>query len=232
MLRQFRDLARPTYALITFAFCYTLFGCGGGLSSSPPKSDQGGGTVQGGTPPPVGSLNTSVNHIILFMQGNRSFDEYFGQLDAYRASKGLSTEVDDLSKANNVALPSWDASASNIAPFKMNSACTGDLSSSWVEAHIDVDMHHPSSPGTPPPMDGFAYEAGGFAAHNPAGDGDAIGQRAMGYYDASQLTFYYWAATQFGTSDRWFSAAPARTQINACTSCQRRQTAMRSQETI
>lgn len=148
------------------------------------------------------------------MQENRSFDEYFGQLNAYRAGKGLSQEVDDLSKAGNVALPSWDASAGTVSPFRMNSACAGDLSSSWVEAHLDIDMQHPSSPADPPPMNGFAYEAGGFAAHDSSGDGDTIGERAMGYYDASQLPFYYWAATQFGTSDRWFSAAPARTQIN------------------
>jgi len=148
------------------------------------------------------------------MQENRSFDEYFGQLNAYRASLGLSQEVDDLSQAGSISLPSWDGSG-YISPFKMNTACVGDLSSSWVEAHIDISMHSPSNPPNPPPMNGFAYEAGGFAQHDPASGGfDVAGRRAMGYYDASQLPFYYWAATQFATSDHWFSAAPARTQIN------------------
>ena len=63
-------------------------------------------------------------------------------------------------------------------------------------------------------MNGFAHSAGGFAEHDPTGGFDIAGRRAMGYYDGSQLTFYYWAATQFATSDRWFSAAPARTQVN------------------
>src|SRR6476646_11591420 len=48
----------------------------------------GGGSAPTPTPtPPAGSLATSVNHIILFMQENRSFDHYFGQLNAYRAKQ-------------------------------------------------------------------------------------------------------------------------------------------------
>lgn len=181
----------------------TLVGCAGIKGGSPTP-----------TPTPTPTLKTSVNHIVLLMQENRSFDQYLGQLNAYRASKGLSTEVDDLSKAGNVSVPSWDGSG-NISPFKMNTACIGDLSSSWNETRLDIDLNHPTSPADPPPMDGFAAMAGGFAEHDPEHGGfDTAGKRAMGYYDASQLTFYYWAATQFATSDRWFSAAPTRTQPN------------------
>ncbi|HVZ17784.1 MAG TPA: alkaline phosphatase family protein [Terriglobales bacterium] len=195
-----------------------LTGCGGMGGGSDPNSNltqsSGGGNSTSTPPPPPPTFQSSVKHIILFMQENRSFDHYFGELDAYRVSKGLGADVDDLSKAGNISLVSWDNSG-NISPFKMNTACIGDLSSSWVEAHVDIDRSHASNPGSPPPMDGFAYTAGGFAAHDPAAGGfDTTGKRAMGYYDGSQLPFYYWAATQFGTSDRWFSAAPARTQIN------------------
>ena len=50
-------------------------GLGGGSSATPTP-----------TPAPAGSLN-SINHIVLFMQENRSFDTYFGQLNAYRAKQ-------------------------------------------------------------------------------------------------------------------------------------------------
>jgi phospholipase C len=205
MTRQFRFTLSLVFTVLLLPLVTGLIGCAGirGNSGS-------------GTPPPVptGSLKTSVNHIVLLMQENRSFDHYFGQLNAYRVSKGLTADADDLSKAGNVSLPSWDGSG-NISPYKMNSACIGDLTSSWVEAHGDIDLHNPSHPADPPPMNGFAYEAGGFAAHDPTHGGfDVAGKRAMGYYDASQLPFYYWAATTFATSDRWFSGAPARTQIN------------------
>jgi phospholipase C len=164
---------------------------------------------------PPGTLKTRINHIVLMMQENRSFDHYVGQLNAYRASKGLPADVDDLSKAGAVALPSRDGSPP-IAPFKMNSACTGNLSPSWVESHVDMDMGSYMAPRAPFPMDGFAHTAGGFAQNNPSDPGsfDVAGKRAMGYYDADQLPFYYWAATTFATSDRWFSPVPTRTQPN------------------
>src|SRR3954469_18887966 len=65
------------------------------------------------TPTPTKDI-TAVKHIVLFMQENRSFDEYFGQLNQYRVSKGLPADVDDLSKAGNVSLPTWDGSP-NVA---------------------------------------------------------------------------------------------------------------------
>ncbi len=202
-MRQPRYSLSPTVITVLLLAATTfLSGCAG-LSSSPAP-----------TPTPAGTLKTSVNHIVLLMQENRSFDQYLGQLNAYRTAKGLSAEVDDLSKAGNVSLVTWDGSP-NVSPFKMNSACSGDLTSSWVEAHIDMDLNHQNSPADPPPMDGFAFTAGGFAQHDPTHGGfDVAGQRAVGYYDSTQLPFYYWTATTFGTSDRWFSAAPARTQIN------------------
>ncbi len=196
-----------------------LVGCAGLKGGSNNGGNNGGG---GGTPPPpAGSLKTSVNHVVLMMQENRSFDHYFGQLNKYRASKGLSTEVDDLSKAGNVLLRGWDVAndrpsdTPSQAPYKMISACIPDLSASWDEAHSDMNLDNKNNPGDPPPMNGFAAMAGGFSAHNPtAGGNDTDGKRAMGYYESDQLPFYYWAATQFATSDRWFSAAPTRTQPN------------------
>jgi len=208
-----RQFSKEFFFPATLALAIALTGCGGGLSKSTGGSTAGGGTTQT-PPPPAATLQTSVNHIVLFMQENRSFDHYFGQLNAYRTSKGLDNEVDDLSKAGNVSLETWDGSP-NVSPYKMNTACIGDLSSSWVEAHIDMDLHHQNNIGNPPPMDGFAFTAGGFAQHDPSAGGfDVAGKRAMGYYDDGQLPFYYWAATTFATSDRWFSAVPARTQLN------------------
>ena len=171
------------------------------------------------------SLKTSVNHIIIMMQENRSFDHYFGRLNDYRAKQGLPGDVDDLTNAETKKLitpnPSWCAYSpgsctgpATITPFRMVSGCIEDLSSSWQEAHNDVNLHSPNegSWGNPPPMNGFAAMAGGFADHT--GATDKAGMRAMGYYDGDQLPFYYWAATTFATSDRWFSGALTRTQPN------------------
>jgi phospholipase C len=96
----------------------------------------------------------------------------------------------------------------------MKSSCIEDLSSSWQEAHNDVNLHAPDEAnwGATPPMNGFAAMAGGFADHS--GLTDKAGKRALGYYTGDQLNFYYWVATTFATSDRWFSGALTRTQPN------------------
>jgi phospholipase C len=46
------------------------------------------------------------------------------------------------------------------------------------------------------------------------GDSDIEGYRAMGYYDWNELNYYYYMATQFATSDRFFSPVPARSPPN------------------
>ncbi len=43
---------------------------------------------------------------------------------------------------------------------------------------------------------------------------DFTGKRAMGFYDDSDLPFYYFMASNFATSDRLFSPAPTRTHPN------------------
>src|SRR4051812_30511756 len=221
MTRQFRFSFSVVPTLVLILLVAGLIGCAGvrGGSGSGTTPAPGGGTPPPlpPPPPPSATLKTSVNHIIMMMQENRSFDHYFGHLNDYRAKQGLPTDVDDLTKVTVKPLPTWcsyspgscDAgnSPSSIAPFRMKTGCIEDLSSSWQEAHNDVNLHSPNegSWGNPPPMNGFAAMSGGFADHT--GANDKPGKRSMGYYTGDDLPFYYWAATTFATSDRWFSGA-------------------------
>ena len=43
---------------------------------------------------------------------------------------------------------------------------------------------------------------------------DVNGIRAMGYLDWTDLNYYYFMASNFGTSDTWFSPVMDRTQVN------------------
>src|SRR5947199_5505551 len=43
---------------------------------------------------------------------------------------------------------------------------------------------------------------------------DDTGERAMGYYDERDLPYYYELATQYATSDRWFSPVLSSTIPN------------------
>ncbi len=193
---------QPVTPSITTAYTATATGAGGTITAQ--------ATVT------VTADITSLQHIIIMMQENRSFDHYFGHLNEYRASLGLPEDVDDLSKAGNVSNPSWNGTG-NIAPYHLLTQCVGDLTPSWQESHDMVSLYSPNEGkwGDPPPMNGFAAMQGGYAQHNPVlGGFDQAGKRAMGYYTATDLPFYYWAATTFATSDRFFSPILTRTQPN------------------
>src|ERR1041385_7346543 len=83
----------------------------------------GGGSAPTPTPTPAGSLNSSINHVILFMQENRSFDHYFGQLNVYRAKQTppLPQDVDTWSSSadktpTNVSTPSYNPDTGQAGP--------------------------------------------------------------------------------------------------------------------
>ena len=59
-------------------------------------------------------------------------------------------------------------------------------------------------------LDGFVHTAGGLAIFD--GDPDTKGVRAMGFYNHNDLPSPYWFATQFATSDRWYTPAPVQTE--------------------
>ena len=76
-------------------------------------------------------------------------------------------------------------------------------------------------------MDGFVHTAENFAKDGAAGtvsgEGtftDLTGQRAMAYYQdtsvsgAPELNYYYYMASQFALSDRWFSPVSSKSTPN------------------
>jgi len=164
-------------------------------------------TVSSGSGGGTGSI-TQVKHIIFTFQENRSFDNYFGQMNAYRASLGLPQSVDDLSTGTYKNLNS--SGTAYIYPYHFTTVCEDNISPSWNESHVDFNRYDPtSSTGL---NDGFAYTGGKFAADN--GWWDTQGERVMGYFTQRELPFYYYLAAQFAINDRWFSPAPTRTQPN------------------
>jgi phospholipase C len=90
--------------------------------------------------------------------------------------------------------------------------CIENPSPSWDESHVDFNLGQPSS-GTPT-LDGFVNSAATDARTLSPPFHDTDGKRAMGYYDGGDLNYYYFMASNFATSDRWFSPAMTRTQPN------------------
>jgi phospholipase C len=173
----------------------------------------------------------SLNHIVFLAQENRSFDHYFGALRQYWAQNGFPEQAfDGLPQFNNPAglppqnpgceptsLPpnGCNAGGPGSAPvqsFHLLTQCIENPSPSWNESHVDWNLSNPVSPT--PALDGFVQTAADDARHNVPPYLDVDGLRAMGYYDGTDLNYYYFMASNFATSDRWFSPVMSRTQPN------------------
>ncbi len=117
-------------------------------------------------------------HIVFLMMENRSFDSYFSQLPA---SGVTGVDVADDSYAN----PEPGPPLTYVHRYHETRYCIADTVHEWGPVHLQYDDGN---------MDGFVLT------------NDPGGERAMGYYDADDLPFYYWVARTFSISDRHFSS--------------------------
>ena len=162
-----------------------------------------------------------IKHIIFMLQENRSFDSYFGRLGPYRASRlqqmGMSASPSDVDGIPaNVVLTNHHTGA-RVTPFHYRTECTENLSPSWNESHHDVALKGGDSAW--PKTTTFAASSFGMknfldTTGSVPQKYDPNGTRAMGYYDQTDLPYYYELATQFATSDRWYSPLLANTIPN------------------
>ncbi|HET7891797.1 MAG TPA: alkaline phosphatase family protein [Candidatus Sulfotelmatobacter sp.] len=186
---------------------------------------------------PSGSLQ-SLNHIIIFAQENRSFDHYFGAMRQYWANNSIPDQsFDGLPQFNPVSgiaplqgaipsvpgcdpaqpYPAYTACSPDtsvqVPSFHFTSTCQEEQSPFWNEDHVDWDYNDPTGQSAAA-LNGFVIAAADDARQQSPALMDTDGIRAMGYFDGNDLNYYYFMASSFATSDRWFSPVMDRTQIN------------------
>ncbi len=140
---------------------------------------------------PANPNNLPVDHIVVLMQENRSADHYLGQLNG-QGQPAYEPEP-------NTGNPDpTNLSGPPIVPFHKTSLCeVADLDHSWNGTHAEIN--------------GGAMD--GFTAANVNG-ADPNGSRTMGYYDQTDLPYYYALDNTFATGDRYFASAPTQTYPN------------------
>ncbi|MEO8725163.1 MAG: alkaline phosphatase family protein [Acidobacteriaceae bacterium] len=216
---------------------YNLSGAGGTVTISPASTTtymatataSNGDTAASTTTVTVSANGiTAVKHIIFMLQENRSFDSYFGMLNPYRVQQGFS--VGDDGKTYLVdgiddklsTISNKDDEGAVFPLFHTTSSCLDDMSSAWLESYGDVNRYSFLTTRSIN-MDGFVHTAEGFAKSKSGGGQftDIQGHRAMAYYrdmDTSgvnpELDYYYYMASQFALSDRWFSPVSSKTIPN------------------
>jgi len=111
-----------------------------------------------------------------------------------------------------------DPNSPQVPSQKLITQCVENPSPSWNESHVDWNVVDPLSATAT--MDGFVHTAAHdvretqyMPGSNPP-ESDYDGVRVMGYYDQDVLPYYYFMASNFATSDRWFSPVMTRTQPN------------------
>jgi phospholipase C len=107
----------------------------------------------------------------------------------------------------------WDPTHP-VTSFHFKTVCNENTSPSWDEAHVDWNNNDQVGK-YPAKNNGFVKTAGHDARTNsPTPFHDVNGLRAMGYWDGTDLNYYYFMASKFATSDRWFHPEMARTNPN------------------
>jgi len=184
-----------------------------------------------------GNPYAALNHIILFAQENRSLDHYFGAMLGYWSANGYGTKGQTFN-----GLPQFNPPVNGVTPapptnpgcdptitdgctpnpnypvssFHFASECQEEQSPFWNEAHNNWDYTNQADQPAenPPPLNGFVYTAAYDAESQVPPLMDVNGIRAMGYFDWTDLNYYYFMASNFATSDTWFSPLMNRTQLN------------------
>jgi len=194
---------RKKYCKKSFALCglalLVIFSACQGIVGGPPQ-------IPLPPPNPNATFDNSVNHIIFMMQENRSFDAYFGKLNDFRSGTfALGRDTDDLESV--FTNPADDGTL--VPNFHLTTGCIFNTTAAWLESW--GDMNRFAAPDGPLLLDGFVHTAGLHAVTD--GDPDSRGVRAMGFYDGGDLTRPYWLASEFATSDRFYSPAPLQTEV-------------------
>ncbi len=214
---------------------YTLSSTGGTLTVTPTEtttytaeaSIASGSFALAETTVTVGSSAglSSIQHVIFMQQENHTFDDYFGMLNPYRTANGWN--IGDDGKEYDVdgiddkldTITNEDDEGNIYHLYKFRSTCIDDDSSDWLASYGDVNRYNFLAT-RPIQMSGYVHTAEGYAkscAKSGICSGqftDTAGERAMGYYDQDFLNYYYYMASQFAVSDRWFSPVASKSVPN------------------
>jgi phospholipase C len=179
-----------------------------------------------------------VSHIIIVMQENHSFDNYFGALayapgSPYHNGNGACASTDHkcvdgltCTVSNRVfrcANSNLEDNGSRVIAFKATSRCVKpDLDHSWVGTHKEMNFSSPNSTLNNPLSNGFVRQ-NDATEQIDNGNESPTEDQTISFYNQDDLPFYYGLAERFAISDRQFASVlgptfPNRSYLMAATS--------------
>jgi len=160
---------------------------------------------QASSMPAVGRLD-DIEHIVILMQENRSFDHYFGALSGVRGFSDPGALLGGAVFSQRGYQPGVGADPSgHLRPFRLRQDPPSDRGQTINDiAHTWTIQHQSWNSGA---MDSFV------TAH-VAEDGAENGPLTMGYYARADLPFYYALADAFTVCDAYHCAVLGPTDPN------------------
>jgi phospholipase C len=163
-------------------------GCGGGSSGTPAPAPSPGASC---------SQLTDIQHVVIFIQENRSFDHYFGSYRGVHGFSDQSAAFQQPDPANTAKAPAGVLLPFHLDTATTNAACTHDITHDWVPQHQSWNNGG---------MDGFV------SSRLPIDANDAV--LTMGYYTRADLPYYYALADAFTICDNYFCSVIGPTDPN------------------
>ncbi|WP_441251015.1 phosphocholine-specific phospholipase C [Kitasatospora sp. McL0602] len=137
---------------------------------------------------------SDVQHVVIFMQENRAFDHYYGTMNGVRGFGDRNAIT--LPSGKSVLYQPYSNSDGYILPFRMNTATTSAI---CVNA-----------PAMSYPVDTAIFNKGKYDSWNTART-PGLG---MGYFNRTDLPFYYALADNFTICDAYFCSTLTQTNPN------------------
>ncbi|MEY2468027.1 MAG: phospholipase [Actinomycetota bacterium] len=167
----------------------------------------------------TGSSLTDIEHVVILVQENRSFDHYFGTLSGVAGFDDPHAAVDPLTGRSVFEQPDpylLDGAGGTLRPYHLDThttsaQCLRDVGHSWIGQHFSVNgganngwlLAHTVEDGV---LDGLGSQ-----------DADVIragGTRVMGFHTRADLPLHYALADAFTVCDQWYCSVIGPTNPN------------------
>lgn len=139
----------------------------------------------------------AIDHVVIVILENRSFDHYFGSYPGVRGFNDKSAAFQQPYPGNTSAPPNGVLLPFHLDSTKLNAACTHDISHDWIPQHQSWNGGA---------MNGFITSRLAINAN------DAV--MTMGYYTRADLPFYYAVADAFTLCDNYCCSVIGPTDPN------------------
>ena len=150
-----------------------------------------------------------IDHIVVLMLENRSFDSLLGTLypksDSFEGLNGTEQNPD----ANGTPVVVWNSPGTDETTMRIPNPDPGEL---WTDINMQLFGNSAPAPGQRPTMVGFVQNYLAQQQLNPQQTYDP--KSVMHYFTPAQLPVLSQLAQKFAVCDHWFASAPCQTWPN------------------